>query len=228
MHKCPHSTARRRGVCSVESSRALSGHRQRLQVRQLGRGGGIGPKRRAPEQLYASGCPPGVLRSTLVPEEVRGLHKTGDLSQMLPAEAGLMAVGWPQGDSDGVDPGADLDVGEGAGSNAQDSSESDERARQRRDDPVGTSTYGARLARQEAGAGHDAAGRLAPASGAGGGSATAVAERPKDADAALQDDIERGGRSGFHPARLLFLARMAEKGLLSYQRAGVTPVTLHC
>lgn len=40
-------------------------------VRQLGRGGGRGPLRRAPEELEARGYPPGVIRSPLQPEEVR-------------------------------------------------------------------------------------------------------------------------------------------------------------
>ncbi|EFJ49849.1 hypothetical protein VOLCADRAFT_120690 [Volvox carteri f. nagariensis] len=38
-------------------------------VRQLGRGGGRGPLRRAPEELEARGYPPGVIRSPLQPEE---------------------------------------------------------------------------------------------------------------------------------------------------------------
>jgi hypothetical protein len=103
-------------------------------VRSLGRSAGKGPKRRAPEAVYASKRPPGVIRSALVPEEVRGLCKAGNLTQMLPSEAALLAVGWPR-----------------------EQNESDEEAVQER---------------------------------------------------------------GSHPARLLFLARLAEKSLLSYQRVG--------
>ena len=97
--------------------------------------------RRAPEEVAASRRPPGVLRSELVPEEVRGLRKAGDLTQMLPAEAAMLAMGWPRG---------------GSG----DEREADE----------------------------DEEGPAAP--------------------------------RGSHPARLLFMARLAEKGLMSYQRTG--------
>ncbi|KAG1654685.1 hypothetical protein FOA52_008546 [Chlamydomonas sp. UWO 241] len=65
-------------------------------VRQLGRGGGKGPMRRAPEEVAASGYPPGVIRSPLQPEEVRGLTKSNDLGRMLPAEMALLAHGWPR------------------------------------------------------------------------------------------------------------------------------------
>lgn len=44
-------------------------------VRSLGRGGGKGPLRRAPAEVEASKYPPGVLRSPLQPEEVRGLTR---------------------------------------------------------------------------------------------------------------------------------------------------------
>jgi hypothetical protein len=40
-------------------------------VRQLGRGGGRGPLRRAPEEVEARGYPAGVIRSPLQPEEAR-------------------------------------------------------------------------------------------------------------------------------------------------------------
>ena len=46
-------------------------------VRQLGRGGGKGPLKKAPEQVAAAGRPPGVLRSPLRPEETRGLTRSG-------------------------------------------------------------------------------------------------------------------------------------------------------
>lgn len=59
-------------------------------VRSLGRGGGKGPIRRAPQQIYSSGMPPGVLRSEESPEETRGLTRSGDISRMLPIEARLL------------------------------------------------------------------------------------------------------------------------------------------
>ena len=65
-------------------------------VRSLGRGGGKGPLRRAPQQLFRSGNPPGVIRSEQSPEETRGLTRSGDLSRMLPMEAHLLAAGWPR------------------------------------------------------------------------------------------------------------------------------------
>lgn len=59
-------------------------------VRSLGRGGGKGPIRRAPQQIFSSGMPPGVLRSEESPEETRGLTRSGDISRMLPIEARLL------------------------------------------------------------------------------------------------------------------------------------------
>jgi uncharacterized protein with von Willebrand factor type A (vWA) domain len=72
-------------------------------VRSLGRGGGRGPLRLAPEALAARRGAPGVVRSEAAPEETRGLTRSGDLSRMLPAEAHLLAAGWPRraADSDG-------------------------------------------------------------------------------------------------------------------------------
>ena len=67
-------------------------------VRSLGRGGGKGPIRRAPQQVYKSGMPLGVIRSEESPEETRGLTRSGDISRMLPSEARLLASGWPKGD----------------------------------------------------------------------------------------------------------------------------------
>lgn len=116
------------------------------QVRSLGRGGGKGPVRMAAEEVYASGNPLGLIRSPLVPEEVRALHRSDNLSQMLPSEAALLAKGWPRtGETDS----------------------------------------------SEAGSGGDEDG----------------------------DEEERGS----HPARLLFMARMAEKGLMCYERSGAPP-----
>ena len=47
-------------------------------------------------QLEAPKFPPGVIRSPLQPEEVRGLTRSGDLSRMLPSEMMMMAHGWPR------------------------------------------------------------------------------------------------------------------------------------
>ncbi|KAL3158055.1 hypothetical protein ABBQ32_011665 [Trebouxia sp. C0010 RCD-2024] len=69
-------------------------------VRQLGRAGGKGPLRMAPQEIWAGGKPPGVVRSPLQPEETRGLTRSDDLSRMLPFEAHLMAAGWPKNDID--------------------------------------------------------------------------------------------------------------------------------
>ena len=65
-------------------------------VRALGRGGGKGPLKRAPEQIYKSGAPLGVILSEHSPEETRGLTRSGDISRMLPIEAGLLAAGRKQ------------------------------------------------------------------------------------------------------------------------------------
>eukprot|EP00775_Hariotina_reticulata_P007193 gene7193-7407_t len=65
-------------------------------VRSLGRSGGKGPLRRAPEEVEAPRFPPGVVRSPLQPEEVRGLTRSGELSRMLPSEMALLAHGWPR------------------------------------------------------------------------------------------------------------------------------------
>lgn len=46
--------------------------------------------------MFKSGNPSGVIRSPLQPDETRGLARSGDLSRMLPAEAALMAAGWPK------------------------------------------------------------------------------------------------------------------------------------
>ncbi|KAK9838520.1 hypothetical protein WJX81_004867 [Elliptochloris bilobata] len=70
-------------------------------VRQLGRASGRGPKRRAPQEVQASRRRPGLIRSALQPEETAGLTRSGDLSRMLPAEAHLLAAGWPRAAPDG-------------------------------------------------------------------------------------------------------------------------------
>lgn len=52
-------------------------------------------------QISKPGNPAGVIRSPLQPEETRGLARSGDLSRMLPAEAALLAAGWPKQNDDG-------------------------------------------------------------------------------------------------------------------------------
>lgn len=47
-------------------------------------------------QVDAPRHPPGVVRSPLQPEEVRGLTRSGELSRMLPSEMALLAHGWPR------------------------------------------------------------------------------------------------------------------------------------
>jgi len=144
--------------CGAYAQREPVGELGGVQVRSLGRGGGKGPLRRAPEEVYAPRRLPGVIRSPLVPEEVQGLHKSGSLTQMLPAEAALMAVGWP---------------------------------RRAAGDRVGRSTQHGDMESEEDSTGSDAEQR------------------------------------GSHPARLLFMARLAEKSLMSYERAG-TPCAVCC
>eukprot|EP01025_Chloroclados_australasicus_P035095 TRINITY_DN3582_c1_g1_i7.p1 TRINITY_DN3582_c1_g1~~TRINITY_DN3582_c1_g1_i7.p1 ORF type:complete len:684 (-),score=104.20 TRINITY_DN3582_c1_g1_i7:184-2196(-) len=65
-------------------------------VRNLGRGGGKGPLRKAPQQVYSHNYPYGVIRSVSIPEEVTGLQRSGSLSRMLPSEIALLAAGWPR------------------------------------------------------------------------------------------------------------------------------------
>lgn len=133
-----------------------------MQVRSLGRGGGKGPLRKAPEEVYASRNFPGVIRSSLVPEQVQGLHRSGNLTQMLPAEAALLAMGWPR-------------------------------------NRKGDKTSGGIRGRE----------RVAVSVGGAG----------SDGESSETDD-EAVEAKGSHPARLLFKARLAEKALLSYERAG--------
>ena len=51
-------------------------------------------------QVSASKRHPGVIRSPLVPEETRGLTRSGDISRMLPFETHLLAAGWPKWKTD--------------------------------------------------------------------------------------------------------------------------------
>jgi uncharacterized protein with von Willebrand factor type A (vWA) domain len=67
-------------------------------VRNLGRGGGRGPLRRAPRQEASRTSPEGVVRSPVAPEETRGLTRSDDLGRMLPSEATLLALARPSAD----------------------------------------------------------------------------------------------------------------------------------
>ena len=76
---------------------ALRAKLQRLRelrdlVRSLGRGGGRGPRRRAPRQVERQRAPMGLVRSEEAPEETRGLTRSDDLSRMLPNESTLLAA----------------------------------------------------------------------------------------------------------------------------------------
>eukprot|EP00878_Enallax_costatus_P047081 GHUV01057462.1.p1 GENE.GHUV01057462.1~~GHUV01057462.1.p1 ORF type:complete len:525 (+),score=160.82 GHUV01057462.1:163-1737(+) len=92
------------GVWQRDGWRELDDLRKKLEnlkelrelVRGLGRSGGKGPLRKAPEEVEAPRNPPGVVRSPLQPEEVRGLARSGELSRMLPSEMALLAHGWPR------------------------------------------------------------------------------------------------------------------------------------
>lgn len=67
-------------------------------VRQLGRGGGKGPLKKAPEQVYNSKSPPGVIRSPLQPEETRGLTRSGEAfggrGLVVPGQHQFKTAGW--------------------------------------------------------------------------------------------------------------------------------------
>ncbi|QDZ22704.1 hypothetical protein A3770_08p52220 [Chloropicon primus] len=63
-------------------------------VRDLGRGSrGRGPKRLANAEEYMSGNPEGLITSNLVIEETAGVFRSGEIMNMLPSEASLLAAG---------------------------------------------------------------------------------------------------------------------------------------
>lgn len=63
-------------------------------VRDLGRGSrGRGPKRFANAEEYMSGNPEGLITSNLVIEETAGVFRSGEIMNMLPSEASLLAAG---------------------------------------------------------------------------------------------------------------------------------------
>ena len=66
----------------------------RTLVRDLGRGSrGRGPKRLANAEEYKSGNPEGLISSNLVIEETAGVFRSGEIMNMLPSEASLLAAG---------------------------------------------------------------------------------------------------------------------------------------
>ncbi|KAK9864590.1 hypothetical protein WJX84_001144 [Apatococcus fuscideae] len=64
-------------------------------VESLGRGRGQACKQKAAQQIACAGKPAGMIRSPLAPEETAGICRSGDLSCIMPAEAQLIAAGWP-------------------------------------------------------------------------------------------------------------------------------------
>lgn len=142
-------------------------------VRSLGRGGGMGPLRKAPRQLYKTGNPAGIIRTEQSPEETRGLTRSGDLSRMLPMEAHLLAAGWPR-KSRGEESILGIDASKKGNTNSSSSSGSSNKSKQ-------------------------------------GG--TTVKEESIDG-------LDRLPEEGSRACRLLFMARRAERQLMSYERTG--------
>ncbi|GAX75202.1 hypothetical protein CEUSTIGMA_g2646.t1 [Chlamydomonas eustigma] len=181
-------------------------------VRQLGRGGGKGPLRRAPEQIHRPGAPPGVLRSPLQPEEVWGLTRSGDLSTMLPSEMALLAHGWPRKvREDGVVP---------AGSTAV---------------PAGTRTPPSRhnnapaaSASRASGVSLESAEQAGSREGQALGADASSSHREAVGDSLGMEasvssgefDLQEYYLPGAHAARMLHRVRKAERMLMSYERTG--------
>jgi uncharacterized protein with von Willebrand factor type A (vWA) domain len=101
-----HGFDRSAGVWHATGWQELDALRRKLEklrelrdlVRNLGRGSGRGPLRRAPRQVAARAAPVGVVRSPEAPEETRGLCRSDDLGRMLPSEATLLALARPSAD----------------------------------------------------------------------------------------------------------------------------------
>jgi len=130
-------------------------------VRSLGRGGGKGPLKKAPQQLYKSGAPPGVIRTEQSPEETRGLTRSGDISRMLPMETHLLAAGWPRRNK------SNRNTNNGNGNTNLSSLYSEEEEKQEE-----------------------------------------------------ENELTRKEEEGSRACRLLFMARRAERQLMSYERTG--------
>ena len=60
-------------------------------IRELGRGSGKGPLKKAMAHVARPKRPMGVARNPVEPSETRGLTRSGDLSSMLPSEAAMLA-----------------------------------------------------------------------------------------------------------------------------------------
>ena len=101
-----HGFDRSAGVWHATGWKELDSLRRKLEhlrelrdlVRNLGRGSGRGPLRRAPRQEAQRNAPAGVVRSPEAPEETRGLTRSDDLGRMLPSEATLLALARPSPD----------------------------------------------------------------------------------------------------------------------------------
>eukprot|EP00854_Cymbomonas_tetramitiformis_P005947 gene5947-7150_t len=86
------------GVWNLSGWREVDELRKKLEslkelrelVRELGRGSGKGPLKRARSQRDRARKPMGVVRSPLEPSETRGLTRSGDLSRMLPGEMSML------------------------------------------------------------------------------------------------------------------------------------------
>jgi uncharacterized protein with von Willebrand factor type A (vWA) domain len=184
-----------------ELRRKLEGLRElRDLVRSLGRAGGKGPLRRAPEQVEGSPQkdPDGVVRSPLQPEEVRGLARSGELSRMLPSEMALLAHGWPR----------KRQVG---GFVVAEEEEEDEEGGARAPVADDAAWIRAREAKQRA-RDHQRKQRTPSALDTQSSSTTSSGTET--------EQEEEYFLPGAHAARMLHRVRRAERALLSYERLG--------
>lgn len=159
-------------------------------VRQLGRGGGKGPLKKAPEQVYSSRHPPGVIRSPMQPEETRGLTRSGE----------RLARGWLWAASGATASGNVCTPGPPS---------------HRRSAPNRRAATGdlSRMLPFEA--------HLLAAGWPRWEDAPAADEDGGDGDGTSSGGGERVlAREGSRAARMLFMARRAERQLMSYEREG--------
>jgi uncharacterized protein with von Willebrand factor type A (vWA) domain len=179
-------------------------------VRSLGRAGGKGPLRRAPEQLEGGvDDPDGVVRSPLQPEEVRGLARSGELSRMLPSEMALLAHGWPRKRAVGAGGGGDGGVEEavaasGVAAGGQDDDAAWIRAREAKQRARDRERRERRKARD----------------GDGNGNGNNNLNLGLDDEGSQTEQEEEYYLPGAHAARMLHRVRRAERALLSYERLG--------
>jgi uncharacterized protein with von Willebrand factor type A (vWA) domain len=205
-------------------------------VRSLGRAGGKGPMRRAPEQLEGSPLrdPDGVVRSPLQPEEVRGLSRSGELSRMLPSEMALLAHGWPR----------KRQAGGGLAAQQEASEEEEEEEEKEEEEEGGSGKKRARgaaaappaddaawiQARERKQRARDDARRARAATSLQTSQTTLLAPLRADsfnnpnpnplASGSETEQEEEYFLPGAHAARMLHRVRRAERALLSYERLG--------